>query len=191
MKKLSCLFLAIILCVSFTACVSFGSDKAYSVKFDDTEIIVGKTTVSTLLDNGFVLMETGKAKTGNEPLDGEQLLEKNSYYSGIDVEKDGVEYGVINIVTEKKDVTLSDAIIATVRVVPDLGHAADHVSLDGVVLSDLTLDAFQEHIAGSRVYDDKSGAICMGDQYSFSVKYEGDKLAELDAHRNYSVSYGS
>ncbi len=186
MKKLVCLFLGIIMCMSVTACGTLATDKVYPVKFDDTEILVGKTTVSELLDNGFILHET----YGGE-LDKEQPIEKNSYYSGIIVVKDDVEYAMISVVSEKKDIPLSEAIIANILIKPSLEHAIERIYLDGVALPDLTADVFKEHIAGSRIYDDGTGVYCSGDQYTFRAYYEDGNLTEVNALRNYSVQYGT
>lgn len=186
MKKLVCLFLGIIMCMSVTACGALGTDKVYPVKFDDTEILVGETKVSVLLDNGFILQEI----RGGE-LDKEQPLEKNSYYSGIDVIKDDVQYAMISIVSEKKDIPLSEAIIAQIIIKPSLEHAIERASLAGVALPDLTADVFKEHIAGSEMYDDGTGVFCAGEQYTFRAYYEDGNLTEVNAVRNYSVEYGA
>lgn len=187
MKKIVCLFLGIIMCMSITACGLLKTDdRVYPVKFDDTEILVGETTVSVLLDNGFIIEEI----RGGE-LDKEQIIEKNSYYSGINVIKDDVEYAMISIASEKKDIPLSEAIIAKIIIKPGLEHAIERIYLDGVALPDLTADVFKEHIAGSKMYDDGTCAFFAGEKYTFRAYYEDGNLTEVNAVRNYSVQYGA
>ena len=110
-KKFVSLLMGIVMCLTLTACDVIVSDKAYPVKFDDTEITVGTTTVGTLLDAGFEVKESSSDEEGYS---GDLGVAKNSYFSGLIVTKGDLIYAVIDIVTGSKDTTLSEAVVAKI-----------------------------------------------------------------------------
>lgn len=184
MKKLVSLFLGLILCLSVAGCDRIvTSDKAYPVAFDDFEITVGKTTVSELLDAGFSITEDG------EEIPADTGVDKNSYYSGIRVNKGDLEYGTIDLMS-KSNGTVSDTIIAKIMVRNTTDSAFDQIKLDGVSMSEVTPDVFAEHIAGSKNSDGTYG-IASGTNYRVEGYFEDGKATGLNMVRRYNVQYGS
>lgn len=186
MKKLVTVLLGIVMCISVTGCVSFGADKAYPVKFDETEVLVGKTKAGALLDAGFTLKALN---VGELPAD--TPLEKNMYYTGINVIKDDVTYAMIELAMGGKDGALPDAVVANIMVREELDHALDRISFDGVLLTEVSADVFKEHVSGSKVDEEGTIAYYYGSNYMVSVSYNAGKVTELYMRKQYSVQYGN
>lgn len=186
MKRLASLILGIILCITVSGCGAAGTDKAYPVKFDEAEVMVGETAASVLLDAGFELKEiSGTELTADTP------VEKNAYYTGINVVKDDATYAMISLAVEGKETTLSNALVAQIIVKPELGHVIDRISFDGVPLPEVTAEVFKEHVAGSTIREDGTRAFCAGDNYTSSIYYEDGKVTEMEMTRHYSVQWGT
>lgn len=189
MKKIIKLFMVIFVCMGLSGCAGNGGDKAYPITMEGTEVIVGETTVGTLIDAGFTIREI--SYSDDNEITGDTMLEKNSYYTGYYVDKDDTEYCSIAIVTDNKDIPIAEAIIAKVQIDSELSHFIDNTTFDGVKLPDLTIDAAQEHIAGSEKSDDNSSVYLSGANYFVDVNFNNDSFTELEIKRKYDVDYSN
>lgn len=187
-KSLAALMMSGLLCVSLAACSSSGGDKAYPVGLDGTEIIVGETTLSALYDAGYAIESLNQVThIGRIPVEASFELEANSFYSGIIVLKDDVSVAMLSIVTDKKAVTASEAVIASVTIGSELHNPLDSVTFDGVSLPELTAETFKEHVSGSKVRDDGTSAYFSGKKYSARANYENGAPVKLEVSRSYDV----
>ncbi len=188
-RRIGIVLIFAVMCVTFTACASVKSDKAYAVEVDGTEIIVGATTVSTLFDAGYEIMALDGSSSFD--LEASYPLEKDSYYTGLFLEKDDKTIAMLHIATENKDVTASEAIIATMifSSYDDEPLNTDMIKFDGVTLTDLTTEVFMEHVPGGTVYEDASSAYFHGTNYGVNVEYEDGVPVELEVECKYDVEW--
>lgn len=190
-KKIAAVLLGGVLCLSLTACSS-GSDKAYPVGLNGTEIMVGETTLSVLYDAGYTTEALNtQTRIGTIPIEPTDELEANSYYSSIKLLKDDVSVATITLVTDKEAVPASESVIGGIKIDSGLSQPLDTVTFDGVALTDLTIETFQEHVPGSKVNDDSTSTYHSGKNYSIDVNYENGAPVSLEVKHNYDVDYYS
>lgn len=188
-KHLVTILMGLMLCLSLTACDSVASDKAYPLGLDGTEILVGETTLSALYDAGYTIMALDSASSGRFELEPSYQLEKDSYYSGLFIEKDDKTLAMLQVVTDSKEVPASEAVIAFLSFAGynDEPLDTDMITFDGVVLTDLNAEVFMEHVPGGEAREDGSGAYFYGSNYSVSIEYENGVPVEFEVAREYDV----
>lgn len=189
MKKLITCLMAGLLCMGMAGCSSSAGDKAYPITVDGTDIIVGETTVGTLIDAGFTIEQGGYSDDNEVPAD--TMLEKNSYYSGLYLHKGETKYCTLSFVTDRSDVPLTDAVIAKVIIYNDSYYLLDETMFDGVNLTEITPEIAKEHIAGAKVSEDNSSVYLSGSKYFVDVNFDENGLSNIEMKRKYDVDYTS
>lgn len=165
------------------------ADKVYPITIGETDIVIGETSVGTLLDAGFVItvsdMDSQKNVTVYE-IDPEQELEENSYYTGGTLRKDDVIYGNISIITVEA-CPMGQAVIARLEM---NGYDFDKSSVKfaGVPLNELTNEKVQEVAEG--LTGDEYMQFHKGDEYEvfFGFDAEGN-LTKVSMEKEYDVDW--
>lgn len=187
MKKVAALLLAVMMCLSMTACNTIMlSESATPVQFDDTEVLVGSTKVSTLLNAGFEV----KASIGGDALPADTPLEKKSNYSGLMVFKGDVSYAMINVMTSSKNTTLADGVVGSILATKDMDQISDHLFLAGISLPEMTTDAFKENVKYPEVSADGSSAYHSG-SFPVNVEFDNGEVIRMNVMKKYSSEYVS
>lgn len=187
MKKVIAFLMAGLVCLGVSGCSA--GDKAYPITVDGTDILVGETTISTLIDAGFTIREL--SYSDDNEITGDTMLEKNSYYSGLYAYKEDIKYCTIEIVTDKKDVPLAEAVIAKVIIKDDLSHTIGDSMFDGVKLTEMTVETAQEHIEGSKLSEDNLSVSLSGSKYFVSIHFDENGFLDLEMKCKYDVDYRS
>ncbi|RGY96644.1 hypothetical protein [Clostridium sp. AM58-1XD] len=165
------------------------ADQAYPITIGDTEIVVGETSVGTLLDAGFMItvsdMDSQKNITVYE-IDPAQELEANSYYTGGTLRKDDIIYGNISIITVEAG-PMGDAVVARLELDGyDFDKSA--VKFAGVPLNELTNEKVQEVAEG--LTGDEYMQFYKGDEYEvfFGFDTEGG-LTKVSMEKKYDIDW--
>ncbi len=181
MKKILAIGSSLLLACSvmLTGC-STAPDKAYTISIDGVDIIVGETKVEEFYKTDYIL----DAEEG-------QMLEKDTYYSYIHFYNEEEEdCGYISILSEE-DAPLEDAIIAEIEIdsdVVDMENVAERISIEGVKLSELTLEKAKEMFKGANVSED--GVTSPTDKYYIGVHFNEDgSLKDFKHERKYDVDW--
>lgn len=117
----------------------------YPVSINGSEIIVGETTVQTLLDQGFkitVSEMTEDNRIYEYEVDSEAELEANSYYSGASIWLTDSSFASVSIVTGESSVKLGDAVIAYMEfsLIGEEPSNLSHILFNGVPINEITRD---------------------------------------------------
>ena len=188
-KRVVLCFMLACMMTALAGCGSAESDKAYAVEVDGTEIIVGTTTAGTLFDAGYgIVALDGSSRFEVEP---STPLEKDTYYTGVFLEKDDYTIAMLGIVTDNKDVTASEAIIAEMIFsnYEDEPLDTDRIKLDGVTFTDFTTEVFMEHVPDGTVYEDGSSAYFHGTNYGIDIDYENGVPVRMEIDCKYDVDW--
>lgn len=184
LKKFAAAALCMAVCLGLTACKPEG--QAYPVNIGGVEVVVGQTTVSAFLDAGYTVRAVNEqGNMGN--VDAGAQLNANSYYSGLYLAKNDVNFAGIEVTTEQA-VTLGDGIIAKVLVDTAQGHLLDGVTFDGVPLAELNPEVLAQHVEGCKTSDDGTSCTLEGKQYSVRAAFSGGQLVSIEMSCNFDVS---
>lgn len=176
MKKIIGCILALSLSVFVSGCESKEADKAYALSIQGVSVVVGETKMDALKDCEYI-----------SEVDFDQMLQKDSYYTGIAMYTSDHEYiGSIEVASEK-EAPLKEAIIASVKVTIEDKSKVD-MAVEGVQLKDMTFEKAKEMMPGADVKEDTVFDPGTGDYYT-SFDFEGDTLEEFSTKRNYDVDY--
>lgn len=181
MKKVICIFLSAFLCIGLSACLgSNKADKPYNVAINGVPITVGETKMEVLADCPYL-----------KDLDINQMLEGNSYYSGITLaEKDGTYIGSLALYSEK-DAPAKNAIIASIRVSGENINAPD-ITLEGTKLTDLTFEKAKELIPGAKTRDDDTVYVPGNGNYFIDVSFNKDgSFHSFEHKKQYNVDWSN
>ena len=112
----------------------------YPVAIDGKEILVGETTVQTLLDQGMnvTVSEMTEDKQINQyEIDPEAELEPNTYYTGGSIWVTDSIFAHISLVTDEKAVRMGDAVIARLEFSLVSGEESElkRIAFNGVPVS--------------------------------------------------------
>lgn len=204
-KKVSALMLAFVFLLSMTGCSGKSSEEAepeaedpkYSVSIRGTEIMVGETTVQTILDAGMDVTwseMTSDNQIQEYTVDPEMELEANSYYTGASIWVTDSTFAHISFVTEEEAVTLGDAVIARLEFSLSSQEedkaAQAEIEFDGVPVTELTRKE-----AGER-YPDFTGDNAMWfstglKDYSYGLYYDSNSgnMIKFSVERKYDVDW--
>lgn len=189
MKRAVAAMMSLVFCLTMAACGGGGSDKAYPVSLDGTEILVGETTMSALYDAGYTIVAHGENFTQSMEIEATEQLEADSYYSQIFAKKGEESLIMLAVVTEKSAIPISEAVIANVKLYNEEGIAK--ASFDGVAVADLDFDTLKEHVPGAKLNEDGLLASVSGNNYTLFVYYEDGKVTSLEMKKNYDVDFSS
>ena len=169
----------------------------YPVSIDGSEIIIGETTVQTLLDKGLkvtVSEMTEDKQIIEYEVDPEEELEANSYYSGASVWLTEHSFAHISMATDEENVRMGDAVIARLEfsLVSEEKAELAKIVFNGVPLSEMT----REKAGG--VFPDFSGdnnmwfspAEQLDYKYFMSFDTEGT-ITSLSLEKKYDVDWSS
>lgn len=185
-KRLMVAAMGAVLCVSLASCSS--KDVAYPVTIDGTEVMAGETTLSVLYDAGYTIMSMDTI--GSTEVEASYQLDADSYYTGLYIAKGDTRIASVALVTDKKAVPASDAVIGSIEVNSEYKHPLDTATFAGVKISELTPEKFQEVVAGSKMRDDGNSAYYSGSKYLVRADYKDGAIISLQMKRNYDVDYG-
>lgn len=165
------------------------ADKVYPVTIHGTEIIVGETSVSALLDAGFNItvseMDNQKNITVYE-IDPTQELEANSYYSGGTLRQGDTIYGKVSLVTEEA-VPMGQAVIARLEM-DGYDYDKSTVTLAGVPLDQMTGEKAKEVIAD--LGGDENMMFHSGDQYETFLSFDMEgTFQKFSIEKKYDVDW--
>ncbi len=169
----------------------------YPVSIDGSEIIIGETTVQTLLDKGLkvtVSEMTEDKQIIEYEVDPEEELEANSYYSGASVWLTEHSFAHISMATDEENVRMGDAVIARLEfsLVSEEKAELAKIVFNGVPLSEMTREKAGE------VFPDFSGdnnmwfspAEQLDYKYFMSFDTEGT-ITSLSLEKKYDVDWSS
>ncbi|MCM1155270.1 MAG: hypothetical protein NC314_00225 [Roseburia sp.] len=124
-------------------------EPVYPVSIDDVEILIGETTVQTLLDKGFK-MTVSELTPDNEyyeyEIDPDTELEANSYYTGGSIWITDSIFVHISVVTDEEAIRMGDAVIAYLDFSLTGGEEADleRITFNGVPVTELNIEKAKE-----------------------------------------------
>lgn len=169
----------------------------YPVSIDGSEIIIGETTVQTLLDKGLkvtVSEMTEDKQIIEYEIDPEEELEANSYYSGASIWLSEHSFAHVSMVTDEENIRMGDAVIARLEfsLASEEPAGLAKIVFNGVPLSELTREKAGE------VFPDFSGdnnmwfspAEQLDYKYFMSFDTEG-KINSLSLEKKYDVDWSS
>ena len=169
---------------------------AYPVSIDGTEIIVGETTVQSLLDKGLkitVSEMTPDNQINEYEIDPEVMLDANSYYSGGSIWISEHTFAHIAMVTDEENIRMGDAVIAYMEFAlgsdkADLGN----LLFNGMPVTELTRDKAGEMFPDFKGDDNMwfSPAEMLEYNYFMSFDTEG-QLMKFSVKKEYDVDWSS
>jgi len=157
----------------------------YPVAIDGKEILVGETTVQTLLDQGMnvTVSEMTEDKQINQyEIDPEAELEPNTYYTGGSI-----------WVTDEKAVRMGDAVIARLEFSLVSGEESElkRIAFNGVPVSEMSREKAGE------MFPDFSGDDYMwlqkGEDYEYFMSFDptDHMLSSFSLEKEYDVDWSS
>lgn len=169
---------------------------AYPVSIDGTEIIVGETTVQSLLDKGLkitVSEMTPDNQINEYEIDPEVMLEANSYYSGGSIWISEHSFAHIAMVTDEEDIRMGDSVIAYM----EFALGSDKEELDNLLFNGVPVTEMTREKAGEVFPDFKgddnmwfSPAEMLEYDYFMGFDTEG-QLMKFSVKKEYDVDWSS
>ena len=175
-------------------------EQVYPVSIDGTEIIIGETTVQTLLDKGFrmtVSEMTPDYEYYEYEIDPEAELEANSYYTGGSIWITDSVFANISIVTDEEAIRMGDAVIAYLEF--SLTGAEEdelkRISFNGVPVSELDRDkageVFPDFTGDDTMWFSSSSTVKDYKYYMGFSSQDGGKLTKFSVEKKYDVDWNS
>lgn len=173
-------------------------EPVYPVSINGAEILIGETTVQTLLDQGLSITVSESSPDMKEitqyEVDPESELEANSYYSGGSIWITEHCFAHIAIVTDEEAVKMGDAVIGYLEfsLVSAEDETLDKLMFNGVPISELNREKAGE------IFPDFSGdqnmwfstAVLMDYEYFMGFDTDGN-MTKLSVKKNYDVDWNS
>lgn len=121
----------------------------YPVLIDDIEILIGETTIQSLLDNGLrmdIFETTPSYEYYEHEIDPEEKLKANSSYSGFSIHLTDSVYAFVSIATDEEAVKMGDAVIASMNFSFADGDKADfaRIAFNNIPLTELNREKAEE-----------------------------------------------
>lgn len=173
-------------------------EPVYPVSIDGAEILIGETTVQTLLDQGLSITVSESSPDMKEitqyEVDPELELEANSYYSGGSIWITEHCFAHIAIVTDEEAVKMGDAVIGYMEfsLVSAEDETLDKLMFNGVPISELNREKAGE------MFPDFSGDENMWFSTSVLKDYEyfmgfdtAGNMIKLSVEKNYDVDWNN
>ena len=168
----------------------------YPVAIDGKEILVGETTVQTLLDQGMnvTVSEMTEDKQINQyEIDPEAELEPNTYYTGGSIWVTDSIFAHISLVTDEKAVRMGDAVIARLEFSLVSGEESElkRIAFNGVPVSEMSREKAGE------MFPDFSGDDYMwlqkGEDYEYFMSFDptDHMLSSFSLEKEYDVDWSS
>lgn len=172
------------------------NEPVYPVVIDGSEILIGETTIQTLLDKGFQVtfseMSENNEITTYE-IDPEMELEANTYYSGGSVWiTDDISVN-ISLVTEEEIIKMKDAVIAYMDfslIYEDEESELNRISFNGVPAAELSREKAGEifpDFTGDENMWFSSAAIS---DYKYFMGFDSDgRMTKFSVEKKYDVDW--
>lgn len=172
------------------------AQELYPVTIDGSEILVGQTTVQTLLDSGLrvtVSEKTADGKIEEFEIDPTLELEANSYYSGGSIWITDKIFVHIAMVTEDVPIPMGEAVIARLEFSLNSGDTTgmEKIAFHGVPINEITREK-----AGEMFPDftgDENMWLQYGRDYEYSLVYNAadGTLIKLSVQKKYDVDWNT
>ena len=172
-------------------------EKLYPIMIEGQEILVGQTTVGTLLDKGFkvtVSEMTADKQINKYEIDPNEELEANSYYTGGSIQINDSLSALISLATDEKSVKMGDSVIARLEFtfLSEDRSYLDNILFNGVSVNELTRDKAKEMFPDFTGDDNMwfSPASMTEYKYFLSFSWEG-QLQNFYVEKKYDVDWSS
>ncbi|WP_066714720.1 hypothetical protein [Clostridium sp. Marseille-P299] len=169
------------------------ADQTYPLTINDKEIIVGETTIGTLIEDGFKITVTEKTEDGQYEtieISPEMEMEANSYYSGGNLRLGDVIYANISLVTDEESVQMKDAVIGRLELsLTGANIDTSSISLAGVPVAELTREKADEVFQGFT--GDDYVKIQYGDEYKTLLDFDQESglIEGINLEKIYDVDW--
>lgn len=168
----------------------------YPVSIDGSEIIVGKTTVQTLLDKGFkitVSEMTEDNRVNQYEVDPEAELEANSYYSGASIWLTESSFANVSIVTGESSVKLGDAVIAYMEfsLVGEEPSKLSGILFNGVPVNEITREKAGEMFPDFTGDENMWFSSASASEYKYFMAFNSDDgmMNQFSVEKKYEVDW--
>lgn len=168
----------------------------YPVSIDGAEVLVGETTVQTLLDQGLrvtISDMTGGNQVNQYEIDPEVKLEANSYYSGGTVWITDHVFMHISMVTpEDKAVKMADAVIAYMEfsLSGEETDGLEKLKFNGVPVAELTREKAEEMFPEFTGDENMWFSPASMTDYRYFTAYDSDgKMNKFSVEKKYDVEW--
>ncbi len=169
----------------------------YPVSIDGSEILIGETTVKTLLDKGLkitVSEMTPDKQINHYEIDPETELEANSYYSGGSIWITDSSFAHISMVTDENNVKMGEAVIAYLEFSLS---SQDKTGLDNLLFNGVPVTEISREKAGE-MFPDFTGDENMWfspasmTDYEYFMSFDMDgMLNKFSLKKKYDVDWNS
>lgn len=172
-------------------------EPAYPVTIDGAEIVVGETTVQTLLDKGLsiTVSEMTEDNQINEyEIDPEVMLEANSYYSGATISITDSTFAHVAMVTDEEEVKMGEAVIAYMEFYLS---STDKTGLEKIAFNGVPVTEISREKAGEMFPDftgDENMWLSPGTmlEYDYFMGFDTDgMLNRFSVKKEYDVDWNS
>ena len=168
----------------------------YPVTIDGKEILVGQTTVQTLLDEGMnvTVSEMTEDKQINKyEIDPDATLEPNSYYTGGSIWVTDSIFAHISLVTDENAVRMGDAVIARLEFSLTSGEKSE---LEKITFNGVPVSAISREKAGEMFPDFKGDEYMWfqsGDDYEYFMSFSttDSMMNKFSVEKEYGVDWNS
>lgn len=168
----------------------------YPVSIDGSEIIVGETTVQTLLDKGFkitVSEMTEDNRVNQYEVDSEAELEANSYYSGASIWLTESSFANVSIVTGESSVKLGDAVIAYMEfsLVGEEPSKLSGILFNGVPVNEITREKAGEMFPDFTGDENMWFSSASASEYKYFMAFNSDDgmMNRFSVEKKYEVDW--
>lgn len=171
-------------------------EAVYPVSIDGSEIIVGETTVQTLLDKGFkitVSEMTEDNRVNQYEVDSEAELEANSYYSGASIWLTESSFANVSIVTGESSVKLGDAVIAYMEfsLVGEEPSKLSNILFNGVPVNEITREKAGEMFPDFTGDENMWFSSASASEYKYFMAFNSDDgmMNQFSVEKKYEVDW--
>lgn len=166
----------------------------YPVSIDGNEIILGETTVQTLLDLGLnitVSEMTPDKKINKYEIDPDAVLDSNSYYSGASIWISEKVAAHIAMVTDEEAIRMGDAVIARLEF---LLISAEPETLERIAFNKVPLNELSKAKAEEMFPDFTSAGFTLiqyGLDYDYGLDFdqETNVITKLSLKKEYDIDW--
>lgn len=171
------------------------ADPVYAVTLDGSDIIIGETTVQTLLDKDLKITVSEMSEDyeiTQYEIDPEAELEANSYYTGGTVWITDTIFANISIVTDEENIRMGDAVIAYLEFSMSDEDAS---GLDKILFNNIPVTELSREKAGE-VFPDFTGDETMWfspasvSDYKYFMAFDSSgRMTKFSVERKYDVDW--
>lgn len=171
------------------------ADPVYAVTLDGSDIIIGETTVQTLLDKDLKITVSEMSEDyeiTQYEIDPEAELEANSYYTGGTVWITDTVFANISIVTDEENIRMGDAVIAYLEFSMSDEDAS---GLDKILFNNIPVTELSREKAGE-VFPDFTGDETMWfspasvSDYKYFMAFDSSgRMTKFSVERKYDVDW--